>query len=507
MRLYLKAFCFLIVLLCCVSKTGQCLFKFAPKKDTLGNFSKAQTLQSLKTKIDTIIFQGNEVTRSEVLRREILFQKNDTLTFTAIRRSQSELFNLLLFNLVKITAKRFHPNDSIAPVKGLTKFLKLGQNQANLRRKSYTLVLVTVYERWYIVPVPIFDLRGTSVTQWVKNPTIANLNVGLSLQHQNFTGHGDLFSASFGVGFDPFVGVSYSTPYIFGSDKFGLGVAAEYRQLRNTAEGYNKFEVPIYDQFKRSVAISASHRLSTFNYYGIYAEYASINVHQDVREKYSFSTISKTGIDRFVTLSAYYNYQRMDYILFPMEGTLFSLKLSQVGFPGSQNRINYLRGAVDFRYYQPITNFLSIAWRNFTVLSTNEPVPNHQRLFIGYNTQIRGYTSTIFNGDNLQLNTLELRAPIIRLNTLKLDFIPIEQFSIVQYGLFLSVFVDAGAAWYNKATEGSKNKKTHFDLDDYKYGYGAGLLIIGGYQWTSRLDFAFSDRGDFEIIFEKSVSF
>jgi outer membrane protein assembly factor BamA len=506
MHVFFKS-CFLIIpWLFLVCHSGYGFFKFS-KKDTLRHFSNLHTLQALNSVIDTVIFQGNKVTRNEVLSREILFKSTDTLTVNKIKQSQSELFNLLLFNKVKISARRFRPNDSIQKSKGLNDYLSTGQKHADQLNRSYTIVLVTVYERWYFVPIPIFDLRGTSFTQWIRNPGLSNLNFGLMLQDQNFTGHGDLLSASFGLGFDPFVGLSYSTPYVFGSDKYGLGVAAEYRELRNTAEGAEAFEAPEYNQINRSVAFSASQRFSAFDMIGLYGQFTSITVEQEIRDRYPFSTIAEDGAERFITLSAYYTYQRLDYILFPLSGFFFSAKLSKVGFPGGGQNLDFSRAAFDFRIYEPLSDNFSVAWRSFSVLSSNQPVPNHQRLFLGFGTKLRGYTGQIFNGDNLQLNSLELRAPIIRLNTIKLDFIPIEQLSIIQYGLFMSIFLDAATIWYNPSSPGPEDRLSRFDFSNYKFGYGAGLVFIGGFQWTSRVDFAFSDQGDFEIIFEKKVSF
>ncbi len=507
MRFFLRLTILSLSLFVLSCNSGYGFIKFSSKKDTLHTFSAQETIDALNTTIDTIIYQGNKVTREEVLRREMLFSRHDTLNVKKIRQSRSEIFNLLLFNKVNISAKRFVPGDTLSGKAKLKPLIFNAQEQANRLNRSYTAVLVTVYERWYFFPIPTFDLRGTSVTQWIRNPNLSNLNFGLSLQDQNFTGHGDLFTTSFGLGFDPFVGISYSTPYVFGSDKYGLGLAAEYRELKNTAEGHTAFIAPAYNQIRRTIGFSISQRLSAFSLIGVYAEYVALSVSRSVRDRYPFSAISEDGLDQFPTLSLYYRYQRLDYILFPMEGFSFSAKLSKVGIPSANDKLDFTRAALDYRIYKPIFTNLSIAWRTFTVLSSNQPIPNHKRLFLGYSTKIRGYTRTIFNGDHLQLNTVELRAPIIRLNTLRLAFMPIEQFSIFQYGLFMSMFLDSGTIWYNPASKSPPGTSNRFTFSDYKFGYGGGLIFIGGFQWVSRLDFAFNDRGDFEVIFEKAVSF
>jgi hypothetical protein len=40
-----------------------------------------------------------------------------------------------------------------------------------------------------------------------------------------------------------------------------------------------------------------------------------------------------------------------------------------------------------------------------------------------------------------------------------------------------------------------------------QYGYGAGLLLVGGYRLAARVDFAWNNRGTLDILFDNIVSF
>lgn len=473
-------------------------------------FSLYDTFQAFGSQIDTILVTGNEITKAHVIRQEILFREGDTLSADLLRRSERQVLNLQLFNTVHISAKRFSPSDSekdsVKSSPDTTLAAELGNRMAKSTGRPYNIVVISVLESWYVFPIPQFNLRGTSVTKWVRNPTISNINAGISFQDRNFSGHGDLMSASFGVGFDPFVGLSYSTPYVLGSNRTGFGISLEHRTLRNLAYVTDFESAPNYSQTFFSIGVSFSQRLSTFEMIGCSFDYNSISVAGRTHTTYPSSTISSDGKDRYLTAGIFYRYQQLDFILFPMEGFLLNTAVSQSGFSGSSNKIGFTRGSLDVRFYQKLIGNLAIGLRSYSLISSNNPIPNYLRQFIGFTTQIRGYTSSVLNGDNIQFNSAELRYPVIKLNTVRLNFIPIEKFSIFQYGLFVTAFLDGGTIWYNSHSPGPAGRLNRFKFSDYKYGYGAGLVFVAS-RWTARLDAAFNELGEMEFIFEKSVSF
>jgi hypothetical protein len=46
-----------------------------------------------------------------------------------------------------------------------------------------------------------------------------------------------------------------------------------------------------------------------------------------------------------------------------------------------------------------------------------------------------------------------------------------------------------------------------YDFNKNKYGYGVGIVMVGGYEATARLDFAFNQQGRFQIVIENEISF
>ncbi len=482
-----------------------------PKESKIGRmFAKEETIDACGTVVDTIFIAGNAHTKPFVIRQEFPFQEGDTLTMEKLTIAQQLTYNLQLFNLVNVSAKRFTPFSPVQISSSDTVLMsvyELGQSKADELGRPYTLVFVEVYERWFIFPQPIFDLRGISLTQWFKNPTMANVNAGVAVFHTNLTGYKDRLTMGFGVGFDPFFRLSYFTPYLWSETRVGFGMSLVLRDLNNLALDTRTGEVARFIQRTFSALMSISQRLSTFDFISASFGYTTLRVSEEIKRTQPSATVSPDGVDTFPTLSFTYIHSRLDFNQCPTDGLYFSTRLVKVGLPNTQNKINITRALLDFRIYRKILGDLSLGFYNLSILSLNQPVPNHQRLFFGYDILLRGYTDRILEGDNLQLNTLELRYPIIPLQAVKLSFIPFERFKIFQYGVFLTAFLDAGNVWYNSRSIGFGLRQVQYDFSKNKYGYGLGIVVVGGYEATARFDFAFNQQGRFQIVIENEISF
>ena len=105
-------------------------------------------VQSSFVIIRDISFSGNNITKERIIRRELLFNENDTIPINNIskifKESRQNLVNTSLFNIVHI--------DSI-PVENSP-----GQLDVKL----------SFVEQWYIWPVPILEFADRNVNEWLK---------------------------------------------------------------------------------------------------------------------------------------------------------------------------------------------------------------------------------------------------------------------------------------------------------------------------------------------------
>ncbi|MBK5285760.1 MAG: hypothetical protein JJE25_10195, partial [Bacteroidia bacterium] len=108
------------------------------------NIANPTTEDTSFVRINSITIIGNKKTKSEIIFRELAFHNGDSLSQssigTAIQRSKENMLNTSLFNFVDIFYKT---EDSIIDV------------------------IIIVSERWYIWPLPIFELVDRNFNEWL----------------------------------------------------------------------------------------------------------------------------------------------------------------------------------------------------------------------------------------------------------------------------------------------------------------------------------------------------
>ena len=123
-----------------------------------------------KLVIRDIVVEGNKVTKEKIIFRELVFQKGDTIAkmelLSAFDRSRDNLKNLSIFNFVSFDAKHF-PGNRID-------------------------VIISVTERWYIWPTPIFEIADRNFSAFLEDFDWSHTNYGLWLKWNNFRGRNEL---------------------------------------------------------------------------------------------------------------------------------------------------------------------------------------------------------------------------------------------------------------------------------------------------------------------------
>ncbi|HNC34753.1 MAG TPA: POTRA domain-containing protein, partial [Bacteroidia bacterium] len=96
-----------------------------------------------------IVVTGNKVTRYSVIQRELAFSQGQTMKVAEldekITKSRENLLNISLFNFVNIN-KQLIGND--------------------------VYVIIDVVERWYIFPVPIFEVVDRNFWEWWRDKNL-----------------------------------------------------------------------------------------------------------------------------------------------------------------------------------------------------------------------------------------------------------------------------------------------------------------------------------------------
>jgi outer membrane protein assembly factor BamA len=402
--------------------------------------------------VSKIVVVGNESTREYVILREMSLKVGAPLDSLAMDRDKKQIYSLQLFNKV----------DLDYTVEG---------NQAT--------VFVRVSERWYIFPIPIVGFKYHDL----KKPYY-----GAALVHQNFRGRNEKIMASAVFGYDGWFNLAYQNPKLTSDDDIFLRshIGFSHVKNQNTSEGEYDQKVSV-----GSVTVGKRHGL-----YMMVLGFAGYD-QWEVSDPQPGWTVSPMGKDRFITLGAAFRYDRRDIHEYTMAGEYIAIAVTKYGL--GESDVNLFRYGLDVRDYEPLGNDVSICGRIFGSFLSGGISPTYLHEYFGHGDRIRGYYSTVLEGEDILGSSVELRVSILkpRYETVSISFLPPE-FRIWRYGLYAGVFADAGTTWF----------RTDQVLKGPWYaGYGAGLHFLLPYSFVLRTEYAFNQHGRGQFVLGIGASF
>ncbi len=397
--------------------------------------------------VKKIVFIGNEKTKSEIIARELTFQVGSKFDTYEISYNENRIYGTGLFNRVKIWFERDSSN-------GAT-------------------VYVWVNERWYIWPFPILG--------W-KDRDLKKLFYGGGLIHTNFRGRNEKLIFSFAFGYDPWVEVEYLNPWILGSKNLFYSVETFYQKVKNRSKILEEEHGSFFENH------------FVFNFmlgkrFGLYKKLWFTTGFRAISTSngFSFETISPSGKDEILSLGFGFKYDTRDIPIYPNQGFLFNV------FYRFNRLLNFrgffVQGGIESQAFKKF-GFGLLAGRFFILNSFGKKIPTYSHFYFGYDERIRGYFNDVFEGENIAGGTIEYRIPVIKQKFLKWDKIPIEEFSILRFGVDFAIFGDIGRTWFN----GEDILKLN-----YFAGYGVGLNFLLPYDLIISVGYARNNIGRGQI--------
>jgi outer membrane protein assembly factor BamA len=210
----------------------------------------------------------------------------------------------------------------------------------------------------------------------------------------------------------------------------------------------------------------------------------------------AYRTASTDGRDLFLSASLQFVSDRRNLREYPTDGLYLSLIAVKDGFGGSP--VDIFQLGFDVRHYDELVDEVTLASRAFGRFLTGGVIPSYRHSFFGYQERLRGWFSDVREGEQRLGGSLELRTPILSPRYYEASFIPIPQFNVLRYGLYVGAFIDAGTVWY---------RSQPFSTVPWWGGAGFGLHFILPYGLTVRTEWAMNQRQVGELIFDVGASF
>ncbi|MBA2249800.1 MAG: hypothetical protein H0W12_06365, partial [Chitinophagaceae bacterium] len=280
-----------------------------------------------KLRVNQIIITGNRKTKDYIILREMHIKAGDMIKIDKLNyeleKAKEYVYNTTLF--VEVTVEP-------------------------LVKNAFEIdILVTVKERWYIFPLPIFELVDRTFNEWIvkHNGSLDRVNYGLRFTDNNVSGRKDEFRLNLINGYTKQASIYYDQPYANPSLTNGFNVGAGFEKNREMAykTDYNNY-FQYYNKpgfvedswfvsagFAIRKAIKKKH---IFNLRYSHITVADSVITENLNPRYFNTNSSGKG---FIDFSYSYRYTDVNNILYPLSGVSGSFTIQKRGL-GLRGGIN-----------------------------------------------------------------------------------------------------------------------------------------------------------------------
>ncbi len=459
----------------------------------LGVFSLRLMAQDTQDSSRTVTIRnihiiGNDKTKEPIITRElkvkeggtyILKELADTLQFDRYR-----IYNTNLFNSVKVELQ------------------EVDGGNADL--------LITVDERWYFWPIPLFKLADRSFNDWWynQNHNFQRVNYGLRLTQFNVRGRNERLRLEVQSGFEDRVIVNYRLPYIDKKQHHGLLPEVFYITSKNlgyeTRDHLRQF-ILAEEQMRRSVGVSVIHtyRKRFYDYHFTGVGFYDTHINDTI----AFLNPNYLGdgktTQKFLTVSYGYQNDTRDNINYPLNGHNIFGSITKSGL-GVFKDVDYwsvtARGA---KYFDLGNDFYHASYVH-GYWSTNDDRAQLNFYGLGFEKQylVRGYELDLIEGRAFGLTKNTTKKLLWKRKADISKIMPLKQFKTFPIALYGKVFFDGG---YVQNFENYENNDRL--TDKFIYSIGAGLDIVAIYDVVIRLEYSHNAEQQTQFFFNFLAEF
>jgi len=367
---------------------------------------------------------GNNRTRERALLREMRLRPGETTCEPAERSDEKRLLDLGLFSNVEIKTEAVSP-ESVD-------------------------VLVHVRERPTFLPIPELGYSAEDGTTF-----------GLTIRESNFLGDAQRIGASALFGGRESLSISWSLPW-FGYLHMGLFASAYDTQWEDRIEhlrerrhgvraGLNRY----FDGYRYSLGVDAKVE----------------DIDSDPTAAADSSDVARHDTERMLAVGA--GYDTRDFRTNPHNGFAVAARYEQYGsWLGGDVTMN--RTSLSAAVFVPAAETVTLALGVQGAFSGGS-IPDYERLRLGGNETVRGFSEGHETGESRAWGTVELRFPVFKKRTFELPIL--DNFDISGDG---AVFGDLGVIWERSGASDA----------GLMAGIGVGIRLFMPLAGVSRTDVA-----------------
>lgn len=434
---------------------------------------------------------GNKLTKDWVIIRELDFKIGDTLSTEKIGK------------VVDFQMKRFAPGDSSElllrmkysreNIINTDLFLTVNLSIQEVEGDEYKLI-IDVTERHYWWLFPVVKLNAPNFNEWLRDPKIQDVSMGLFFSHNN------LFGTSHQTSLVGYVGKSYAAawgyriPWIGKGRKTGITFGLGYQNLYTVeyASVENKRQMLYKSNSLQSAdfLVSFKMRPGLYNYSNVKLTGEWVQVSDSLYNLDSNFLAQGKKSNVYLTLYADYAYDSRNSMSYPLYGVYLCAFVNKLGLGIISKEVDYFLYGVDMHFYQKLSKKWYVAEMFKLENNAGENMPYHYQVNMMYKKDfVRGYDLYTLKGDEMYYFRSNIKYQLVKPSTKKVK--PGQEknkFKALQYAFYLNAFADAGYV-VNRFTEDNP-----YD-NKMLYSWGLELDFVTYYDLVLRFEYAFTSIG------------
>jgi outer membrane protein assembly factor BamA len=424
----------------------------------------------------SIKLEGNNITRSSIIIRELVFKEGDTISLSNLanlcKQSEQNLLNTSLFNFVTI--------NSFFGYKGID-------------------ISISVVERWYIWPHPIFEITDRNINSWWANHDFTRVNYGFRIKWSNFRGRMENIDLFLRFGKNHQYSLIYELPYINKKKRLGVGVEVGYTRKREV--GYETRNDKLLYLFNKDFLIHQQYAAARLSYRRNISTSHLLELrlqHVDFSDsllshKPDYYYTSQTASDY---LSLYYKLKidHRDAKYYPLKGWYFDAEFYKGGLGLKfEEQVNVFWVRSTSRLFMPLSQRWFFGTSFVGKVSSSSYQPYFFMQGLGYDRDfVRGYEYYVVDGKHYGLSRNTIKFAVLPERKSNLAFISSQKFSRIHYAAYLTLFADVGYSWLDKAYKPVLNELPETIL----IGTGLGLDFVTYYDKVIRFEYSMNKLGE-----------
>ncbi len=431
--------------------------------------------------VGDIRLSGNNVTHENIIFREMELFSGDTVNMNTFCRlamqSRSNLLNRGLFNFVMVDTTQTN---------GETPVIDL----------DFRFI-----ERWYVWPLPIFELADRNFNSWLDNRDWSRVNYGVFITHNNFRGRMEKLKLLLRAGYNQNYVLRYEIPYLTEKQTLGLGIWAglsRSRELPYAIEDDKYLYIKQEDRYTRNnffTNISLTYRQGYRNLHTFMVGYERFQFADTVLKLNPEFTGSGLEETSFFTFNYQFKHDHRDYAPYPLNGHYFDAEFAKRGIGWPDKEPNFFTVKATFDVYRKLGPRWHWASNVTGKVTLGSDVPFHLRRGLGFgNDFVRTFELYVVDGEHFALSKNNLKFTVLKPRISDLSFLPTERFSKIHYAIYANLFFDAGYVDSSISWPGSRMQNTMI------YGTGIGLDFVTYYDMVFRIEYGinrFNETGYF----------